>query len=150
MAREDGPLIGEEAKQHALKQLREAITRGDMAPGQRLVEEELAEQFGVTRGGIRAALIDLTAEGLVERIRNRGARVRVVTVEEAVAITECRMVLGRTPRSTTTCTPASATSPGSGRRSSCWSGSTPSWSGTGSSSPCTPGARRSRSASTWR
>jgi DNA-binding GntR family transcriptional regulator len=93
MAREDGPIIGEEAKQHALKQLREAITRGDMAPGQRLVEEELAEQFGVTRGGIRAALIDLTAEGLVERIRNRGARVRVVTVEEAVAITECRMVL---------------------------------------------------------
>ncbi|GGV58864.1 GntR family transcriptional regulator [Streptomyces massasporeus] len=56
-------------------------------------ENELAEQFGVTRAGIRAALIDLEAQGLVERIRNRGSRVRVVTVEEAVAITECRMVL---------------------------------------------------------
>lgn len=35
----------------------------------------------------------MEAQGLVERIRNRGSRVRVVTVQEAVAITECRMVL---------------------------------------------------------
>jgi DNA-binding GntR family transcriptional regulator len=47
----------------------------------------------VTRAGSRAALIDLEAQGLVERIRNRGSRVRVVAVQEAVAITECRMVL---------------------------------------------------------
>lgn len=33
------------------------------------------------------------AQRPAERIRNRGSRVRVVTVEEAVAITECRMVL---------------------------------------------------------
>jgi DNA-binding GntR family transcriptional regulator len=47
----------------------------------------------VTRQSLRAALLDLTAEGLVERIPNRGARVRVVSTEEAVAITECRMAL---------------------------------------------------------
>ncbi|GAA0462167.1 GntR family transcriptional regulator [Streptomyces olivaceiscleroticus] len=93
MPNEAGPGSGEQAKQHALVQLRQAIARGDMAPAQRLVENELAEQFGVTRASIRAALIDLASEGLVERIRNRGSRVRVVTVEEAVAITECRMVL---------------------------------------------------------
>jgi DNA-binding GntR family transcriptional regulator len=87
------PSTGEQAKQRALAQLRQAILRGEMAPAQRLVENELAEQFGVTRASIRAALIDLEAQGLVERIRNRGSRVRVVTVEEAVAITECRMVL---------------------------------------------------------
>src|SRR6202034_3102934 len=46
-----------------------------------------------TRASLRAALFDLTAEGLVERIPNRGARVRVVTLDEAVAITECRMAL---------------------------------------------------------
>lgn len=73
--------------------MRQAILHGEVAPAQRLVENELAEQFGVTRASIRAALIDLEAQGLVERIRNRGSRVRVVTVEEAVAITECRMVL---------------------------------------------------------
>src|SRR5437588_7858821 len=64
-----------------------------MAPGQRLVEEELAGVLGVTRASVRAALFDLVAEGLVERIPNRGARVRVITVDEAVAITECRMAL---------------------------------------------------------
>ncbi|QOV33950.1 GntR family transcriptional regulator [Streptomyces ferrugineus] len=93
MPDEAQPSTGEQAKQHALTQLRQAILHGEMAPAQRLVENELAEQFGVTRASIRAALIDLEAQGLVERIRNRGSRVRVVTVEEAVAITECRMVL---------------------------------------------------------
>ncbi|MEU9050800.1 GntR family transcriptional regulator [Streptomyces sp. NPDC048384] len=93
MPKEARPSTGEQAKQHAIAQLRQAILHGEMAPAQRLVENELAEQFGVTRASIRAALIDLEAQGLVERIRNRGSRVRVVTVEEAVAITECRMVL---------------------------------------------------------
>ncbi|MER6061533.1 MULTISPECIES: GntR family transcriptional regulator [unclassified Streptomyces] len=93
MPQEARPTTGEQAKQHAFAQLRQAILHGEMAPAQRLVENELAEQFGVTRASIRAALIDLEAQGLVERIRNRGSRVRVVTVEEAVAITECRMVL---------------------------------------------------------
>ncbi|KUO16156.1 GntR family transcriptional regulator [Streptomyces dysideae] len=93
MPKEARPSTGEQAKQHAFAQLRQAILHGEMAPAQRLVENELAEQFGVTRASIRAALIDLEAQGLVERIRNRGSRVRVVTVEEAVAITECRMVL---------------------------------------------------------
>ena len=78
---------------HAFGVLREAILSGDLAPGQRLVEEDLAGTLGVTRQSLRAALLDLTADGLVERIPNRGARVRVVTTEEAVAITECRMAL---------------------------------------------------------
>lgn len=93
MPKEARPSTGEQAKQHALARLRQAILHGEMAPAQRLVENELAEQFGVTRASIRAALIDLEAQGLVERIRNRGSRVRVVSVEEAVAITECRMAL---------------------------------------------------------
>ena len=77
----------------AAERLRQAILSGDMAPGQRLVEEELAGLLAVTRASLRAALFDLTAEGLVERIPNRGARVRAVTLDEAVAITECRMAL---------------------------------------------------------
>jgi DNA-binding GntR family transcriptional regulator len=87
------PQEGEAGKQAALDALRAALLGGDLAPGQRLVEAELAETFHVTRASVRAALMDLTAEGLVERIPYRGARVRVVTVDEAVAITECRMVL---------------------------------------------------------
>jgi len=87
------PVAGATGRRLAGGRLRQAIMAGDMAPGQRLVEEELAAMLGVTRASLRAALFDLTAEGLVERIPNRGARVRAVTLDEAVAITECRMAL---------------------------------------------------------
>jgi DNA-binding GntR family transcriptional regulator len=90
----DGPAgRGDAGTRLALEQLRQAIRRGDMAPGQRLVEAELAETLGVTRASTRAALLQLTSEGLVERVPNRGARVRSVSLAEAVQITECRMVL---------------------------------------------------------
>ncbi|WP_246080699.1 GntR family transcriptional regulator [Modestobacter altitudinis] len=81
------------ARDAAQGALRAAILRGDMPPGHRLVEAELAERTGVNRSSVRSAIDALIADGLVERIPNRGARVRVVTVEEAVATTECRMVL---------------------------------------------------------
>ena len=87
------PVAGAPGRRLAAERLRQAILAGDMAPGQRLVEEELAGTLGVTRASLRAALFDLTAEGLVERIPNRGARVRAISVGEAVAIIECRMVL---------------------------------------------------------
>ena len=87
------PVSGAQGRRLAGERLRRAILAGDMAPGQRLVEEELAGLLGVTRASLRAALFDLAADGLAERIPNRGARVRAVTVAEAVAITECRMAL---------------------------------------------------------
>ena len=86
-------VAGAQGRRLAGERLRQAILAGDMAPGQRLVEEELAGMLGVTRASLRAALFDLTADGLVERIPNRGARVRAITLDEAVAITECRMAL---------------------------------------------------------
>lgn len=73
--------------------IRAAILAGDLAPGQRLVEVELSERLGASRGAVRAGLIDLAHEGLVERIANRGARVRIVSVEEALHITEVRAAL---------------------------------------------------------
>lgn len=73
--------------------LRRAIADGEMAPGHRLVEADLVAQFGVSRSRVRLAIEALAVEGLVERFPNRGARVRVVSVEEAVATTECRMAL---------------------------------------------------------
>ncbi|MFE3824673.1 GntR family transcriptional regulator [Streptomyces sp. NPDC059092] len=73
--------------------IRAALATGDMVPGQRLIEQELSETFGATRSSVREALQDLAAEGLVELIPRRGARVRVIPVEEAVQITECRASL---------------------------------------------------------
>lgn len=89
----DTTLAGDEGRRRAEHDIREGLRRGDFAPGQRLTEAELSERFGVTRGAVRSALVDLTNAGLVERIPNRGARVREVSFEEAIQITECRAAL---------------------------------------------------------
>ncbi|GAA3582213.1 GntR family transcriptional regulator [Amycolatopsis ultiminotia] len=73
--------------------IRDAIVRGEFVPNQRLVEADLSAQFTASRATVRAALIELTNEGLVERVQNRGARVRAVSLEEAVEISEVRMAL---------------------------------------------------------
>ncbi len=73
--------------------LRDAIVDGEFVPNQRLVEADLSERFGASRGTVRSALLELTAEGLVERVQNRGARVRAISLTEAIEITEVRMVL---------------------------------------------------------
>jgi DNA-binding GntR family transcriptional regulator len=73
--------------------LRADIRRGRYHPRERLVEAELAEHYGVKRSAARAALIQLAAEGLVERLPNRGARVRSVSIEDAMEITETRLRL---------------------------------------------------------
>ncbi|QDG90071.1 GntR family transcriptional regulator [Pseudarthrobacter sp. NIBRBAC000502770] len=73
--------------------LRTAIVSGELVPNQRLVEGDLAAEYGASRGNIRVALSELSVEGLVERVQNRGARVRAVSVDEAVEITEVRAAL---------------------------------------------------------
>ncbi|MPZ60406.1 MAG: FCD domain-containing protein [Propionibacteriales bacterium] len=73
--------------------IREAIFSGVFVAGQRLVEADLCEQFNASRGAVRSALLELAGDGLVERIAHRGARVRSVTLDEAIEIYEVRMVL---------------------------------------------------------
>jgi DNA-binding GntR family transcriptional regulator len=76
-----------------VESIRDAIVNGDFAPRQRLVEADLSEQFGASRAAVRTALVQLTSEGLVERVQNRGARVRAVSLAEAIEITEVRVAL---------------------------------------------------------
>ncbi|GAA4917161.1 DNA-binding GntR family transcriptional regulator [Actinomycetospora succinea] len=73
--------------------VRRAIFEGDFVPGQRLIEVDLSTQFHASRASVRSALVQLAGEGLVERIQNRGARVRAVSLDEAVEISEVRMVV---------------------------------------------------------
>jgi DNA-binding GntR family transcriptional regulator len=73
--------------------LRELIVTGRLQPNERLVESDLAGSLGVSRTVVRAALVRLEHEGLVEHERHRGARVRLVQQSEAVEILEARAVL---------------------------------------------------------
>jgi DNA-binding GntR family transcriptional regulator len=73
--------------------LRAAILTGEYAPRQRLVEIDLCERFGTSRFILRSALQELSAQGLVEFQRNRGARVREISLDEAIEITQVRILL---------------------------------------------------------
>jgi len=65
--------------------LRNAIVSGELLPGERLLEEDLSARLGLGRAAVRIALVRLEHDGLVERERHRGARVRRVSESEAVA-----------------------------------------------------------------
>lgn len=82
-----------EPKAAVVEALRAAIIRGEYAPRQRLVEIELCERFGTSRFVARTALQELQADGLVEFQRNRGARVREISLAEAIEITQVRRLL---------------------------------------------------------
>jgi DNA-binding GntR family transcriptional regulator len=73
--------------------VRTAILHGEYAPGQRLIEADLCERHGTSRFIVRSALQELAAQGLVEFRRNRGARVREISLGEAIEITEVRKLL---------------------------------------------------------
>jgi DNA-binding GntR family transcriptional regulator len=88
--RDTGEAKGKDA---ARDELRTAILSGEYMPGERLVEAQLIERFGVSRFNIRLALQDLSGEGLVEIQRNRGAQVRKISLAETIEITQVRMVL---------------------------------------------------------
>ena len=60
-----------------LDRLRIAIYRGELAPGQRLVESELAQKYDTSRGAVREALALLQNEGLITRQVEAGSPVRV-------------------------------------------------------------------------
>jgi DNA-binding GntR family transcriptional regulator len=72
-------------------QIRDAIVRGEYAPNQRLIEADLSATFAASRATVRTALLELASEGLVERLPNRGSRVRAISLDEAIEIIEVRM-----------------------------------------------------------
>jgi len=73
--------------------VREAIMRGEYAPGSPLGEVELAQRFGVSRGPVREALIQLEREYLVRFFPNRGCFVTTMAEQEFDEILMLRSVL---------------------------------------------------------
>jgi DNA-binding GntR family transcriptional regulator len=79
--------------ERTLAALRGLILDGDLRPGTRLGEVELADRLGVSRTPVREALSRLAAEGLVEIVPNRGARVATWTVAELEGVFDLRASL---------------------------------------------------------
>lgn len=85
----DDRLLGEEVT----ARLRDAIVSGELKPRQRLVESELAAEFGVSRTPIREAILQLERSGLVQREAYRGAVVADLDMEALVELYAVRAAL---------------------------------------------------------
>lgn len=70
------------------EEIEELIAMGELAPGYRLDETELAARFGVSRTPIREALIQLTSMGIVEMRPRRGAQVAKISPQQLVEMFE--------------------------------------------------------------
>ena len=68
------------------KRIEEDIVLGRRHPRERLIEQDLCEQFNTHRADVRLAFFDLEKKGIIERIPNRGAMVRDLTPAEVTQI----------------------------------------------------------------
>lgn len=73
--------------------LRQAILRGELAPGERLMEIRLAERLGVSRTPIREAIRKLELEGLVLMVPRKGAEVAKISEKSLREVLEVRRSL---------------------------------------------------------
>lgn len=73
--------------------LRQAILKGELAPGERLMEIQLAEKLGVSRTPIREAIRKLELEGLVLMIPRKGAEVAKISEKSLKDVLEVRRSL---------------------------------------------------------
>ena len=80
-------------RRQTAKLLRNAITSGRFAPGQRLVERDLCELLGVSRPSVREALRELESDGLIDIIPNRGPSVKYLTAADAASVYQIRASL---------------------------------------------------------
>lgn len=73
--------------------LRQAILKGELKPGERLMEIQLAQKLGVSRTPVREAIRKLELEGLVLMIPRKGAEVAQITAQDLEDVLEVRCAL---------------------------------------------------------
>jgi DNA-binding GntR family transcriptional regulator len=88
-----GPIGTTSRTSHVLEVVKSAILNGQLAPGDALVESDLASRLGVSKTPVREALKTLEGTGLVVIRPYTGATVRVFTDDDAVAVYDMRLLL---------------------------------------------------------
>ena len=91
-ARRELPATLVEVAEH---RLRDAILRGALQPGEKIIEEQLCADFGISRAPLREALRLLGQQGLVEHLPRRGARVTDWSTSDILQLFALRHVLER-------------------------------------------------------
>lgn len=89
-----GPLAKTASLRETVTQiLRAAIISGEMAPGEVYSAPALGARFGVSATPVREAMVDLSREGLVQTVRNKGFRVTAMSDAELDDIAALRMLI---------------------------------------------------------
>ena len=90
---ETSPIKPVTLRHRIVEVIRQAIKSGDLAPGDRIVELQLAKQLGVGNTAVREALFELERAGLVTRIPNKGSFITKMSLEDALQIFRVRKEL---------------------------------------------------------
>ena len=77
-----GKLRFKTLREEVAEEIRLKILNQELTPGMRIIEQDLSDELGVSRGPIREALRQLEQEGMVEYTRNVGCSVREVTMQD--------------------------------------------------------------------
>ena len=94
MTLQAAPPIGRRVlREHVKEYLIDAIVRGDVKPGERIVETQVAQQLGVSQGPVREALRDLEIFGFVVSSPFRGTQVRQISTQDLLEIYPIRAAL---------------------------------------------------------
>ena len=88
-----GPLTSVSLVELATARLRHEILSGALEPGERLIEEQLTQRFGISRAPLREALRLLGQQGLVEHLPRRGVRVAELSAADVDELFGLRDVL---------------------------------------------------------
>ncbi len=92
-------ISNDELGAQAYKKVRSMIISNKLVPGQKIVQDKLAESLGISRTPLRSALQMLEAEYLVESVPRKGVIVKEFNDEEIVELYDCRIALEGTAAS---------------------------------------------------
>lgn len=86
-------ITDEELGVKAYEKIKALIKSKKLKPGQKIVQEKLAKELGISRTPLRSGLLKLEAESLIESIPRRGVIVKEFSNEEILEIYDCRIAM---------------------------------------------------------
>jgi DNA-binding GntR family transcriptional regulator len=89
----NGAVTRSTLRQQIADALRDEVLAGRLQAGREFTVKEIAEQYGVSATPVREALVDLSAQGLLEADQHRGFRVHEYTVEDFRGMIEARSLV---------------------------------------------------------
>ncbi|MDQ8706632.1 GntR family transcriptional regulator [Streptomyces sp. LHD-70] len=80
-------------RQQIADALRDEVLAGRLGPGQEFSVKEIADQYGVSATPVREALVDLSAQGLLDSVQHRGFKVHEFTLGDYRGMVEARSIV---------------------------------------------------------